>query len=134
MVTNGLASLPSKLPYRLPVILKNESDHDITMSPKSVIAEVSAIQSIQSITSGNSDTPTKPDQKSKNFDCGNSPVPNEWKERKTEKLNSMPDVFVQHERDFGRTDKIKHHIKLSDETPFKHKARPIHPQYIEAVR
>lgn len=32
------------------------------------------------------------------------------------------------------TDKIKHHVKLSDETPFKHKAGPIHPQDIEAVR
>ena len=46
----------------------------------------------------------------------------------------MPDVFAQHDLDFGHTDKIKHHIKLSDETPFKHKARPIHPQDTEAVR
>lgn len=63
-----------------------------------------------------------------------SSLPNEWKEWIIEKLNSMPDVFAQHDLDFGRTDKIKHHIKLSDETPFKHKARPIHPQDIEAVR
>lgn len=45
----------------------------------------------------------------------------------------MPEVFAQHELDFDSTDKIKHHIKLSDETPFKHRARPIHPQDIEAV-
>lgn len=77
MVTNGLASLPPKLPRCIPVILKNESDHDITISPKSVIAEVNAIQSVQAITTGNSDTPTKPDQKPKNnFDFGNSPIPN----------------------------------------------------------
>lgn len=46
----------------------------------------------------------------------------------------MSDVFAQHDLDFGRTDKIKHHIMLSDEAPFKHKARPIHPQDMEAVR
>lgn len=46
----------------------------------------------------------------------------------------MTDVFAQHNLDFGRTDKIKHHRKLSDETPFKHKARPVHPHDIEAVR
>ncbi|KAG1925421.1 interleukin-1 receptor accessory protein-like 1-A [Pimephales promelas] len=46
----------------------------------------------------------------------------------------MPDVFAQHDLDFGRTDKVAHNIKLSDETPFKQRARPIHPQDIEAVR
>lgn len=135
MVTNGLVSLPPHSPRCIPVILKNESDHDIIISPKSVIAELNAIQSVQPVTTSSPDTPTKPDQKLKtNFDFGNSPISNDWKERITEKLNSMPDVFAQHDLDFGRTDKIKHHIKLSDETPFKHKARPIHPQDIEAVR
>ncbi|XP_042254131.1 uncharacterized protein LOC121887433 [Thunnus maccoyii] len=46
----------------------------------------------------------------------------------------MPDVFAQHDSDFGRTDKVTHHIKLSDETPFKLRPRPIHPQDLEAVR
>lgn len=36
--------------------------------------------------------------------------------------------------DFGRTDRVNHQIKLHDETPFKHRARPIHPRDIEAVR
>ncbi len=36
--------------------------------------------------------------------------------------------------DFGHTDKVKHRIKLSDETPFKHRPRPIHPQDVSAVR
>lgn len=34
MVINGLASFPPQLPGYIPVILKNESDHDITISPK----------------------------------------------------------------------------------------------------
>lgn len=46
----------------------------------------------------------------------------------------MPEVFAQHDLDFGRMDQVRHHIKLSDDTPFKLRARPIHPQDIEAVR
>lgn len=42
--------------------------------------------------------------------------------------------FAQHDLDFGRTSKVKHHIHLRDETPFKQKSRPIHPNDYEAVR
>lgn len=117
MVANGLASLPPKLPCCKPVILKNESGHDVVISPKSMIAEVNAIQSVLPITSTNPDTPTKPEQKPKiSLDFGDSPIPDKWKEQITEKLNSMPDVFAQRDLDFWCTNKIKHHIKLSDET------------------
>lgn len=135
LVMNGLARLPPKLSHCIPVILKNESDHDIILRPRVVIAEIHAITSVQYIKSHGSDSPTKPEHKPKlNLDFGNSPVPSEWKERITEKLNTMPEVFAWHDLDFGRTNKIRHHINLSDETPFKHRARPIHPQDIEAVR
>uniref|UniRef100_A0A3P8S9L5 ribonuclease H n=1 Tax=Amphiprion percula TaxID=161767 RepID=A0A3P8S9L5_AMPPE len=46
----------------------------------------------------------------------------------------MPEVFAHHDLDFGRTSQVKHHINLHDNTPFKHRARPIHPHDIEAVR
>ena len=46
----------------------------------------------------------------------------------------MPEVFAHHDIDFGHTEKIKHHIKLNDETSYKQRARPIHPKDIEAVR
>ncbi|KAJ0039446.1 hypothetical protein NL108_014130 [Boleophthalmus pectinirostris] len=68
------------------------------------------------------------------FDFADSPLPVEWKERVTAMLNSMPEVFSQHELDFGHTDKVQHQIKLSDETPFKFRPRPIHPHDVEAVR
>lgn len=135
MVTDSLVSLPSRQPRCIPVTLKNESDHDITLSPKAVIAEIHAVTSVQSVKNPDSDHHTKPDlNPDLTFDFTNSPVPHEWKERITEKLRSMPEVFALHELDFSRTDKTKHHITLSDETPFKHRPRPIHPQDIEAVR
>ncbi|XP_013855935.1 uncharacterized protein LOC106511737, partial [Austrofundulus limnaeus] len=135
LVTDSLVSLPPKLSRCIPVTLKNESQHDITLSPKAVIAEIHVVKSVQPVKTPDSDSLTKPDQKPNlDFDFTDSPVPNEWKERITEKLSSMPEVFAMHELDFGRTDRIKHHITLSDETPFKHRPRPIHPQDIEAVR
>lgn len=45
----------------------------------------------------------------------------------------MLEVFAQNDLDFGRTNQVKHQIKLSDETPFKHRARPIHPDDLEAI-
>ncbi len=45
-------------------------------------------------------------------------------------LDSKDRVFYM---DVGHTDKVQHSIKLHDETPFKHKARPIHPNDLEAV-
>lgn len=88
----------------------------------------------ESIESSKSDFQTRLDHKWKlSFDFGNSPVPSEWKERITGRLNSIPEVFVQNEFDFGRTDKIKYCINLRDETPFKCRVRSIHPQDTWAV-
>ncbi|KAG1925345.1 interleukin-1 receptor accessory protein-like 1-A [Pimephales promelas] len=58
----------------------------------------------------------------------------EWRERITDLVSSMSDVFALHDLDYGRTDKVKHHINLSDNTPFKQRSRPIHPQDVDAVR
>uniref|UniRef100_A0A3P9CQ39 ribonuclease H n=1 Tax=Maylandia zebra TaxID=106582 RepID=A0A3P9CQ39_9CICH len=78
--------------------------------------------------SGNSSQPEEI-----SFDFGND-LPDEWRNRVTKLLNSMPEVFSQHALDFGHTEKVQHHIKLSDETPFKSRPRPIHPHDVEAVR
>lgn len=58
----------------------------------------------------------------------------EWKERIARKLERLPEVFSLHDLDFGHAKAVKHHIKLHDQTPFKHRPRPIHPQDLEAVR
>lgn len=46
----------------------------------------------------------------------------------------MPEVFAQNDTDFRRTSKVKHQIKLSDETTFKLRAGPTHSHYVEAIR
>lgn len=52
----------------------------------------------------------------------------------TDKLNTFSDVFSHHDLDYGHATKVEHSIKLKDETPFKQRPRPIHPQDYDAVR
>lgn len=140
LVTSCLLSLSDNSSQRLPVVLCNESKHDIIIPAKSVIAEIHALQEVVSSKQNPTDTahsdtlPKSPEDSELNFNFGDSPLPAEWRERVEQKLSAMPEVFAQHDSDFGRTDKVKHQIKLSDEAPFKHKPRPIRPQDLDAVR
>lgn len=131
LVKPCLIHLPSRQPSRLPIVDSNESEHI-----KRGVAELSVVHTIQShrqsVTKLTESEPSKAATLA--FDFGESPVLPEWKDRITWKLNSMPEDFAQNDVDFGRTDKVKHHIKFRDETPFKHRARPIHPHDVEAVR
>lgn len=128
LVKTCLVDLPTTQPCKIPVILTNETDHAVIVPQRCIIGEISAFQRVFSkehcVLTPRSDCPQKSDIK---FNFSDSPAPVEWKEHITKKLNIMPEVFAQNNLDFGRTDQVKHQIKLSDETPFKHRARPIHP-------
>lgn len=100
-----------------------------------MLAEISAFQSVccvaQTTTSEFTSTSVKPQY---DYNFGDSPLTPEWKNRISAKLNSIPEVFAKHDLDLGRTDKVKHQIKLLEPTPFKQRPRPIHPQDLDAVR
>lgn len=130
-VASSLCTLPVKRPYCVPVLLRNETKNDITIPPRTVLAKINAVQQVM----GKEHLPNSdgPQTKKMDFDFGDSPLPPEWKDRITAQLNSMPEIFSLHDLDYGHTDKVKHHIRLSDETPFKHLARPIHPHNVDAV-
>ncbi|XP_023191351.1 peroxisomal trans-2-enoyl-CoA reductase isoform X3 [Xiphophorus maculatus] len=129
-VQSCLITLPQHPPYKVPVIMKNESEQEVFISPLTIIADIGSAPTVlsQQITSQTSQRTIL------EFNFGDSPIPPEWKEHIINKMNSMPEVFSHHDMDFGCTDAVKHTIKLNDETPFKHRARPIHPQDLEAVR
>lgn len=131
MVKSCLVDFPQTYPCRLPVIITNESEHDVVIPSKVSIAEVSAIQSVLC----KEQVQHAPSQEAKSlYNFGDSPITAEWKQRITTMLDGLPEVFAKNNVDFGRSDKIKHQIKLSDPTPFKQRPRPIHPQDIDAVR
>lgn len=134
-VKRCLISLPSRAPHKVPVVITNETEQDVTIQPTCVIAELGAFRCVLSQHNVANAQESNRDKETKiSFNFGDSPIPQEWKERITKQLNVMPEVFAHHDLDFGRTSKVKHSIKLHDPTPFKHRARPIHPQDLEAVR
>ena len=122
------------------MVICNESKHDIILPAKSAIAEVHALQEVvqnkhrTSNTAQQGSSPKSAEDVKLNLNLEGSPLPTEWRERIEGKLRAMPEVFALQDSDFGRTDKVKHQIKLSNETPFKHRSRPIRPQDIDAVR
>ncbi len=137
LVASSLHSLPPRQRFaQLPVVLRNDTQIDIVIPPKAVIAEVHAVQRVEKEFS-KVDTESEkmePILPKVPIDFGDSPLTPEWKKWITLILNSMPDIFALHDLDYGHTDQVKHRIKLSDETPFKHRARPIHPHDVDAVR
>lgn len=136
MVASCVHTLPSKRFSQLSVLLKNSTKTDLTIPPKAVLAEIHAIQTVVEKTAQNSSKVESPAPTHANltFDFGDSPLSSDWRVRITNLLNSMPEVFSLHDLDYGCTGQVKHQIRLTDETPFKHRARPIHPQDIDAVR
>lgn len=96
-------------------MLKNETQTDLIIPPRGLlnVIERRYPMSIPECKAAN------PSQVKVVPDFGDSLLSCEWKERITDLVNSMPDVFALHEIDYGQTDKVKHCINLNDKTPFK---------------
>ena len=110
------------------MVICNESKHDIILPAKSAIAEVHALQEVvqnkhrTSNTAQQGSSPKSAEDVKLNLNFDGSPLPAECRERTKGKLRAMSEVFALQDSDFGRTDKVKHQIKLSNETPFKHRS------------
>lgn len=142
---------PRRTSFKVPIILQNETTHEITLPANCCLAELYAPSALSSLrnTSAKEEKPsvvssttkvgcnavcsTNPKNKI-TFDFTDSSLSEEWKDRITTKLNSIPEVFAMGDLDYGHTSAVKHRIRLSDPTPFKQRVRPIHPSDYEAVR
>lgn len=135
IVKTCIVALGEKCRCHLPVVVSNTTAHVVTIPPWCIVAELKAIQSVLPREKSNSKSVLEPiPAESLKFNFADSPVSPEWRDRLTKKLQSIPEVFSMHPLDFGCTDKVKHRINLVDETPFKHRPRPIHPEDREAVK
>lgn len=65
---------------------------------------------------------------------GDSPVPQEWKERHKEKLSQKANVFSLTEWDVGLAKDVEHTIRLSDPRPFRQRSRHLTQADIDDVR
>ena len=142
-----LVTLPRHRPHKLSVWMRNENEHDVTLPSNCVIAELHTPNEIHDnlpdsnkpadpvkCCAGIPKPAKEPDQSDFTIDFGDSPLSKEWKDRVTCSLYEYRDVFACSETDFGHATKVKHHINLKDDTPFKQRPRPIHPNDYEAVR
>uniref|UniRef100_A0A3B3CR12 Gypsy retrotransposon integrase-like protein 1 n=1 Tax=Oryzias melastigma TaxID=30732 RepID=A0A3B3CR12_ORYME len=132
VIKSCLIDLPQHQPCHLPVVVSNETSHSIQIPAQAVLAEISSYQQVISKSQSIKGPATETTSSEYNFK--DSPISPEWKQRIITKLNSIPEVFSKHDLDFGKTSKVRHRIKLSDQTPFKQRPRPIHPQDVDAVR
>lgn len=146
-VESCLVTLSQQCCQQLPIWVRNENEHDVTLPFNCVIAELHTPEELldhsPKITNpvdsvrccANTARPAKePNSACFPVEFGDSPLPEEWKLRIRNSLSKYSDVFAQSENDFGHANKVKHHINLKDETPFKQRSRPIHPNDYEAVR
>ena len=140
---------------KVAVAIRNTSARNIKVSRGTVVGSIFTANKVpkiisQSVRIGSKDS----DGKSSDSNCDSSPDScenpnwilekldlsgtNSWSEdlqtKAKDLLVSYSDIFSKHDLDMGKTDLIKHHIKLSDYTPFKQPYRRIPPHFYEEVR
>lgn len=77
-VKSCLITHPAKAPHKVPVVIKNESEQDVTIPSTGVIAELGAFHSILSQHSViNAADPEKNSKSDLSFNFGDSPIPPE---------------------------------------------------------
>ncbi len=100
LVASCLHSQTLKRNIQIPVVLRNETKVDSTIPPRAVLAEVHTIQSViegRNPVSAPVCKVASPAQAKIVPDFGDSPLSSEWKERITDLVNCMPDVFTLHD-------------------------------------
>ena len=68
------------------------------------------------------------------FSFGDSPIPEHWKTRLSQKLSERPQVFSLSEWDVGLVQGVEHRIRLKDERPYRERVRRLAPADIDDVR
>lgn len=116
---------------QLTLLFQNESLRDITIPPGTIVGCLYVADVVT--------TASKQNVINKEFDAslisfGESPVPEQWKERLCQKLSERAAVFSLDELDVGLAKGVEHTIRLSDSRPFRERSRRIAPADINDVR
>uniref|UniRef100_A0A3B3I428 Gypsy retrotransposon integrase-like protein 1 n=1 Tax=Oryzias latipes TaxID=8090 RepID=A0A3B3I428_ORYLA len=114
------------------VLLRNESLKDTAIPKGTVLARLCVADTVTEVLGEKSSTSRQINPALFNF--GDSPIPNEWKERLRQKLSERSNVFSTDEWDVGLATGVEHCIRLKDETPFRERSRRIAPADLEDMR
>ena len=138
------------------VLVYNTSGADIVLEKKQAIADVYTISNEYDVKNVISQLKTA-EARQKNVHCqvhqsqeealqlkpvGRLPValqfgrevPEEWKERFSQRLQRYEDVFIQHEFDIGRTDALEFNIELEPGPIIRERPRPLPPREFEEAK
>ena len=126
LVKEGIVSMSSTGKIHVPVV--NNSIRPVTVNKRTTFASISIPDKISPIRESDLEEENVFDE----IEVG--PVPELWKKRVKNMIHQYNYVFSHNDLDLGCTDKVKHRITLTDDTPFKERSRPIRPGDLEDVR
>ncbi|MCU7858926.1 MAG: DDE-type integrase/transposase/recombinase, partial [Candidatus Thiodiazotropha sp. (ex Lucinoma kastoroae)] len=123
---------------RVPVRVCNLSARAINIPPKSLLCSLNGVSIVDSWTPSSTQKPEKVSSESSLEDLGVSIETDNLSEDQMHKvkevLNDWSHIFSKGPTDLGKANVVKHHIKLTDDTPFKDPYRRIPPAMYEEVR
>lgn len=118
---------------RIQVTVRNVTAHAVTLKRGMSIAHLYPVD-VVSMASGARTNPPKEELTPAVFNFGDSPVPEEWKERLSQKMMERKDVFSCSEFDVGCAKSAEHQIRTTEDKPFRERSRRLAPCEVEDVR
>ena len=121
---------------RVPVRVCNLSAHVIEIPPRSLLCSLNQVSVVDTWTPDLSQTQESKSTVTKDLDVQidkDNLTPDQLSKAKSV-LYKWSEIFSKGPTDLGKTDLVKHNIKLTDDTPFKEPYRRIPPGLFEEVR
>lgn len=116
------------------VLVHNESLRDTVIPVGTVIGQLCQVDPVVLSPKIDAESVTPPTQLNPELiQFGDSPIPQQWKDRLCKKLCERASVFSLHEWDVGLVKDIDHHICLTDPRPFGESSRRLAPADIDDV-
>ncbi len=131
---------------KVKVVIRNVSDHSVTLQPKGVFAECSVVDWIKSVPlfddTGTLQATTSlmanllvKTEDPVTLDFGDSPISEEFKAHIIERINrEVSSAFAKHDLDVGHMSGVAHRVELIDHIPFKERTRRVSPADFEDLR
>lgn len=116
---------------RITVVVRNVSTRAVTLKRGMPIAHLFAVDVL------NRDSPEKKTDTELTpsaFKFGESPIPQNWKDRLCMKMMERKEVFSCSEFDVGCAKSVEHTIRVTDEKPFRERSRRLPPGDVADVR
>ena len=128
---------PGVTSHRISVEVRNCTEHDITIPAKVNLRDISQASWVPPLLSGSEAGQADSSRKEfrQQFDESLQTHLDDIQVQEMKTIFSKwRSVFCQHPLDLGRTDLVKHHIRLRDDTTFKERHRRIPPTLVEDIR